>query len=197
MTAQVEHVVTARHNYSCPYLVAFDWHDRRPLVDMLLREEGLSLTTFHVGERPAFDKTHGGPTRWLTVGHHNGFGAALFFDDPHFPHYPDKPSPTADYDWAWVTLNPEPLADPPRIQYDLGRPTDFPPRSVLPPELLRAVILEWADTGERPTSVEWLTVNMLSWDLTETGEMVAPRRKNTRHTKRFVGWGNQQAADGS
>jgi len=192
LSTEAELVVTGRHYYNCPYLVAFTWHDRRPLVDMLLREPGHTETVFHVGARPAYDRTDGYPTRWLRVGYNNGLGAALFFDDPYLNH---KPRPAVTDDWAWVALNPEPLAEPPTIYYDQPTPTVFPPQSIMPLELLRAVILEWADTGERPTSVEWLTVNLLSWDLTDTGEMMAPRRKNTRHTKRLVGWGNQQAAD--
>lgn len=187
MTGTAEHVVTGSHNYTSPYLVAFTWHERRPLVDMLLGEKGPSASTFQVGDRPAYDRGGGRATRWLTVGHHDGFGAALFFDDPYFPHTPGAAAVDVDYDWAWISINPDPLTDPPEIQYDLSRPTAFPPRSVLRPDLLRTVVLEWVDTGERPTAVEWQAINLLAWNVTDTGDVVAPPRRTPRRTRRTAG----------
>lgn len=117
-------------------------------------------TYFHVGDDPR---------RFLRTGSDREVGAALFYDDPREP---GQAQEIVTGDWAWVALNPEPLAHAPTIYYDQPTPVIFPRRAVLPLDRLRAVVLEWTDTGRRPTCVDWLAVNSLSWELDETGEVL-------------------------
>jgi hypothetical protein len=77
-------------------------------------------------------------------------------------------------DWAWAALGPEPLATPPTIYYDPDGVTIFPPATVMPLERVRDVILEWVHTAQRPTSVDWMPINALVWELTEDGGVYVP-----------------------
>lgn len=189
-----QRIVTGRHNGSVfPTLVAQEDSEHEGLVDALLRENEPAETRFHVWDGPlSFPRPHPRPRRWLRVGYHNGFGAAFFHDDTTPP----------DDDWAWIALNPEPLADAPTIFYDLPTPVIFPPDSVMPLDRLRSVILEWCATGLRPASIKWQAVNSQTWDLDESGRVIAnpPRPRRTMHTfirgevVREYGWGTDRTA---
>ncbi|SDD92866.1 Imm1 family immunity protein [Actinokineospora iranica] len=185
-----DRLVIGHHNGSVfPHLVADDENEHAWLVDALLREDNPTETWFHVWGGPAtFPGPQGKrPRRWLRIGYHGGYGAAFFHDDL---------TPPGD-DWAWIALNPDPLADAPSIFYDLPTPVIFPPVAVLPLDQLRDVILDWCRTGERPAGVRWLAVNSQVWDLDEHGEVVPDpaRPRRTIHTVignqvvREHGWG--------
>ncbi|GAB3443631.1 hypothetical protein GCM10027436_30790 [Actinophytocola sediminis] len=148
-------VVNANHNgMAYPVITARHVNQTAWLVDILLREQGATETWFTI---------EGQPKRWLRTGYHGEYGAALFVDEAAAPD-----------DWAWSALNPEPLTDPPAIYYDQDGETIFPPVCVLPLTRLRAVILEWVRTGQRPTSVDWMPINGLMWELAEDGRARVP-----------------------
>ncbi|HVV20115.1 MAG TPA: Imm1 family immunity protein [Pseudonocardiaceae bacterium] len=102
------------------------------------------------------------PRRWMRVGFHDGFGGALFVDQT----VPDRG------DWSWAALAAEPMADAPTVYFDQDGDVAFPPGAVMPVDQLRAVVLEWVETGERPRSVEWTPINALVWRLDESGRVV-------------------------
>ncbi|HEY0641222.1 MAG TPA: Imm1 family immunity protein [Pseudonocardiaceae bacterium] len=154
-------IVTGGHNgLAYPRVIANGRNQTAWLVDALLRESGPTETWFFVWDRPVGGDTGGHPRRWLRIGYDNGVGAALFHDGGAAP----------GDDFAWLTVGSSRAAAGP-VYYDRDRPTIFPAGSVLPLGRLRDVILEWVRTGERPTSVEWLPVNSLTWDLTAAGEL--------------------------
>ncbi|OLF11451.1 hypothetical protein BLA60_10770 [Actinophytocola xinjiangensis] len=168
MTESSEHVVVGQGNGDIwPRVVADHPHQRVKLVDLLLRDPGYegvyarvhASVNFSVRNRRADDTN-----KWLTVGFYAKFGAALFVDET---------TPEGS-DWCWGALRPTPIEDPPPIYYDQPTGTLFPPRCVMPLGELREVILEWVRTGQRPTSVEWLPINGLAWDLTDDGRVHVP-----------------------
>jgi hypothetical protein len=85
----------------------------------------------------------------------------------------DETTP-AGADWAWAAVRPGPLTTPPTIYYDPDGVTIFPPAAVMPLTRLRSVILEWADTAQRPASVDWVPINGLVWELTDDGRTRVP-----------------------
>lgn len=148
-------VVNANHNgMAYPVITARHVNQTAWLVDALLREQGPTETWYTI---------EGQPQRWMRTGYHGDHGAALFVDETAAPG-----------DWAWAALNPEPLTEPPTIYYDQPGGTTFPPACVMSLARLRAVILEWVRTGNRPTSVAWLPINALVWELTEDGRVHVP-----------------------
>jgi hypothetical protein len=148
-------VVNANHNgMAYPVITARHVNQTAWMVDALLREQGPTETWFTI---------EGQPKRWLRIGYHGEHGAALFVDET-----------AAANDWAWAALNPEPLAEPPAIYYDLDGGTVFPPACVMPMARLRSVILAWVRTGQRPTAVGWLPINALVWELAEDGNVHVP-----------------------
>jgi hypothetical protein len=150
-------VVNANHNgMAYPIITARHINQTAWLVDTLLGEHGHTETWFTI---------EGQPKRWMRTGYHGEYGAALFVDETAAPD-----------DWAWAALNPEPLHEPPTIYYDQPGGTIFPPASVVPLVRLRTVILEWVRTGQRPTSVDWMPVNGLVWELTQDGGVHVPQR---------------------
>ncbi|HEX4700910.1 MAG TPA: Imm1 family immunity protein [Pseudonocardiaceae bacterium] len=162
-----DHVVTGRGIGSvCPYVVATGRHQRTLLVDMLLTTPaGLlgdprlhSGAHLSVGPRPSYETNTVRP--WLRVGFHDGFGAAFFCDE----------TTPAGQDWAWAAIAEQPLDNPPTVYFDQDAETAFPPCSVMPLDRLRVVVLEWVDTGRRPTGVRWLPVNSLAWRIDDTGQ---------------------------
>jgi hypothetical protein len=168
-------VVTARGGrIGSPYIVALEPEQREPLVQLALNDPGYTgiaarthfLTNFYVWDRPV-GMGAGAPGRGLQVGYFARFGGALFYDDP-------RPlgdnSPTTE-DWAWLALRPRPLADVPAVYFDQESGTAFPPRCVMPLDELRELVLDFVNTGERPRSVDWLTVNDLHWKLDAMGEI--------------------------
>jgi hypothetical protein len=44
----------------------------------------------------------------------------------------------------------------------------------MPLARLRTVILEWVRTGQRPTSMDWIPINALVWELTGNGRVHVP-----------------------
>ncbi|MGQ0840905.1 Imm1 family immunity protein [Actinokineospora sp.] len=153
-------VVNANHNgLAYPIITARHINQTAWLVDALLREHAHTETWFTI---------EGQPRRWMRTGYHGTYGAALFVDETAAPN-----------DWAWAALNPEPITGPPTIYYDQPAETIFPSACVLPLGLLREVILEWVQTGDRPISVDWIPVNGLSWELTEDGGVHVPQRPRT------------------
>jgi immunity protein Imm1 of predicted polymorphic toxin system len=186
-------IVTAGYNgMAYPLLVARYSSQHRWLVDTLLREEGPHETWFYVSDEPVVGENGPWPRRWMSTGHHRGFGAAFFHDD----------AVPRGADWAWVAVNPEPLADAPTIFHDDSTPVIFPPVAVMSLERLQEVILEWCETGMRPTGVDWLAVNSQSWDLDERGNVLSEpaRPRRTMHTVirgtvvRRYGWGTDRVA---
>jgi Immunity protein Imm1 len=154
-------IVTGAHNgMAYPRIIATGRNQTTWLVDALLREPGPTETWFFAWDRPVGGDSNGHPQRWLRIGYDNGFGAALFYDGDTAP----------GEDFAWLTLGRQPV-EAGTIYFDRDRPTIFPARSVLPIDELRNTILEWAQTGEQPTSTEWLPVNSLTWDLSGNGEL--------------------------
>ena len=169
-----DHVVTARGDrISSPYIVAAEPEQRAPLVKLALHDPGYSgidgrthfRTHFYVWDRPV-GMGNGAPGRSLQVGYFAKFGGALFYDDPR----PPGDNSVTDEDWAWLALRPRPLADVPAVYFDQESGTMFPPRCVMPMDELHEVVLEFVNTGERPSSVEWLTVNDLRWKLDGAGD---------------------------
>lgn len=191
-----DRIVTAGHNgMSYPRLVADHVNQHGWLVDALLQEQDAMETRFYVWDKPVMfpDPQRTWPSRWMRIGYHNGFGAALFADESGAP----------DADWAWLGLAAEPLAEAPTIFYDAPTPVIFPPASVMPLATLRAVILEWCATGQRPGSVRWVAVNEQQWDLDHDGSMIHtyPGQRQTMHyltgrgeVIREYGWGTDRTA---
>lgn len=166
------HVVTGRGVGSVfPYVVATNEWQLGALVDLLLGSPAgppdddrlHSGATFYVGDRPQFDHAAGDhPARWLRIGFHHGVGGAFFCDE----------TTTAGSDWAWLALAADPPTDGSLVYFDQDAESAFPPRSVMALDRLRAVVLEWVETGQRPTSVRWLPINSLVWQLTDDGRPV-------------------------
>lgn len=173
-----DHVVTAHGGGTAhPYIVATERAQRGKLVDLTLQDPGYtgvaarqhSGATFYVWDRPV-GFGQGAPRRFLQVGFWARFGGALFYDDPRPA--TGLQSATSE-DWAWIALRSEPISDPPTVYFDQDSGTWFPRAAVMPIDELRELVVEWCDTGERPTSVRWRTVNALSWGLSDTGEIAA------------------------
>ena len=172
-----EHVVTAHGGVTTyPYIVAADPAQRRGLVRLALHDRGLSglaaLTHgrayFYVWHRPVIGVDPGeGPREHLRVGFFAKFGAAMFNVDPREP---GDHTPTSQ-DWAWLALRPEPIADPPTVYFEQESQVQFPPRCIMPIDELAELVHEYVETGKRPTSVEWLTVNALYWTLDGAGDI--------------------------
>lgn len=189
-------IVTGRHNGSVfPWLVADHVNQHQWLVDVLLQDDDHAETLFYVWRKPVvlLDPHKEWPAEWMRIGHHHGFGAAFFHDDSTPP----------DDDWAWIAVNPKPMADAPTIFYDVPTPVIFPPVAVMPLDRLREVVLEWCRTGLRPTCVEWLTINSQVWDLDEDGNVLREpsRPRRTMHyltgrgqLVREYGWGTDRTA---
>lgn len=162
-----EHIVTGHHNGSVyPFVVATMPQQYWILLDDLLRSPHADYPTvhastfFYVTDEPVRDGHW--PAPWMRVGFHEGFGGALFADH----------TLSDGEDWCWVALAAEPMSHPPTVYYDQDGDVAFPPRTVMPMEQLRAVVLEWVETGERPGSVEWMPINALVWRLDKDGRPV-------------------------
>ncbi|GAB3293243.1 hypothetical protein GCM10027563_32910 [Parasphingorhabdus pacifica] len=56
---------------------------------------------------------------------------------------------------SWHTLNEQPMANGPVLRFDAGSALVFPRNSVLGFEELRAGLLEFTRTGERPSGLTW------------------------------------------
>lgn len=56
---------------------------------------------------------------------------------------------------SWHTLNAQPLAGVPTLRFDQGSALAFPQDSVLRWEILRPALIEFAEAGSRPESVQW------------------------------------------
>ncbi|MGH3625350.1 MAG: Imm1 family immunity protein [Sciscionella sp.] len=121
---------------------------------------------FYVGDKPAYDDTALGKIAdaWLRVGVYQSHGGVFFCDQ----------SGRAGQDWAWAALAPEPRQDTPTVYFDQDAETTFPPQAVMPLNQLRAVVLEWLETGEQPRSVQWMPINGLVWRVTEDGQAIVP-----------------------
>jgi hypothetical protein len=174
-----DHVVTAHGaTISHPYIIATERSQRAMLVDLALSDPGRTgvaarthaRATFYVWDRPV-GIGQGAPRRFLQVGFFARFGAALFYHDPRPP--TDLQSVTTE-DSVWIALRPEPMADVPMVYFDQESGTQFPPAAVMPLDELRELVLEWCNSSEWPSSVPWLTVNSLSWTLTDHGDIAAP-----------------------
>ena len=169
MRDMADQVVTARGDrIAYPYIVATEPSQRSMLIDLALRDPGYtgpSANThfnvyFYLWDRPVGMGLGDPPRRWVQVGFFARFAGLLFVDDTN----PDSE------DWAWIAAQHQPITDPPTVYYDQESQTPFPPRSIMTIEEVRAVLLEWFDTGERPNSVRWLTVNDLRWKLDGLGD---------------------------
>jgi len=167
------HVVTARGDrISSPYIVAVEPSQREPLVTLALLDPGYTgiearthfLINFYVWDRPV-GLGNGAPSRMLQVGYFARFGGVLFYDDPR----PPGDNSVTDQDWAWLALRPRPLADVPAVYFSQESNIRFPPKCIMPMDELQNIVLEFTHTGERPASVEWLTVNDLHWRLDSAG----------------------------
>jgi len=168
-----DRVVTGvREGNAHPRIVAVNDLQRRGLVDILLTEPGPAQTWFFVSDRVVDGQADKWPERWMRTGHHDGYGAALFYDE--------HPEPD-NGEHIWLAHGRQPLVYPPTIYYDPQTPVIFPPRTVMPVSELRTVVLDWLDTGERPCSVEWTVINGLVWELTPEGDAVVwqPRRRRS------------------
>jgi hypothetical protein len=161
-----DRVVTARGDrIAYPYVVATEPAQRRVLVDLALRDPGYtgpSANThfnvyFYLWDRPVGMGLGDPPRRWVQIGFFARFAGLLYVDD----------TDAASEDWAWIAVRRQPIVDPPTVYYDQESRTSFPPRSIMTVEEVRDVLLEWFDSGERPGSVRWLTVNDLRWKLDE------------------------------
>lgn len=161
------HIVTGHHNGTTfPYVVATHPRQYGTLVRDLLRcpfpdyPQVHASTFFYVTDQPVWDRQW--PARWLRVGFHNGFGGALFVDET----VPDG------HDWSFAALAPDPMPSAPTVYFDQDGEVAFPPRTVMPIERLREVVLEWVETGERSRSVTWMPINALVWRLDKDGHPV-------------------------
>ncbi|KOV87928.1 Imm1 family immunity protein [Nocardia sp. NRRL S-836] len=56
---------------------------------------------------------------------------------------------------AWVTRTAEPIEDAPTLYIDKATQTAFPQDAALPIALVRQALLEFQETGQRPTCVDW------------------------------------------
>jgi hypothetical protein len=56
---------------------------------------------------------------------------------------------------AWITHNPQPTPDSPRLLFDAEAPADFPAEAAIPVETIRAAVEEYLETGARPTRMPW------------------------------------------
>ena len=56
---------------------------------------------------------------------------------------------------AWITHNPQPTADPPRLLFDPEASADFPAEAAVSVDKIRAAVREYLETGARPTCVPW------------------------------------------
>lgn len=152
-----------------PYIVATNSHQISGLVDLALRDPQYSSVrarthlraSITVHDRPTFAAGDNPPRRWLQVGHFARFGGAMFVDE----------EVSDGEDWAWLALRPTMLHDTPTVYFEMESRTPFPPRCVMPVDELSEIVLEWATSGKRPTSVEWLAVNKLQWELDGTGDI--------------------------
>lgn len=169
-----DHVVSGHGNgHVCPYVVAITPHQRQVLVDTLLTHPAGVLSDsrlhhsayFYIGDQPVYDSAPGEiAAAWLRIGTYDGFGGAFFCDQ----------SGPVGQDWAWVALAAEPRQDIPTVYFDQDVETAFPPQTVMPLDQLRAVVLEWVETGQQPRSVRWMPINGLVWRVTEDGRAVVP-----------------------
>ncbi|MGQ0838047.1 Imm1 family immunity protein [Actinokineospora sp.] len=173
----VDHVVTARgSSVVYPHIVAGEPIQREMLVDLALHDPGLSgiyarshfNTCFYTWDRPV-GMGNGAPHQCLQAGYFAKFGGLLFTHDPRDP----GDNSATDEDWAWLAVRARPLADVPAVYFDQESGILFPPRCVLPMNELREVVLEFVHTGERPASVEWLTVNDFRWKLDGAGDIAS------------------------
>jgi hypothetical protein len=151
-------VVTTRGDRSAyPYIVATGREQWDMLLDLALRDPGYSGVAervhshayFYIWDRPAGIGDNGTPDRWVQVGFYGKFGGLLLIDE----------TTPQGADWAWIAAQTKPIADAPVVYFDQDSRTQFPAQSVMTMEELRNVLLEWFDTGTRPTSAQWLTVN--------------------------------------
>jgi hypothetical protein len=55
----------------------------------------------------------------------------------------------------WIARNPRPAAEAPALMFDSEAGTDFPPDAVFSLDHIRAAVLEYLRTGQRPRSVQW------------------------------------------
>ena len=183
-------VLTAHGGYTVdPFVVAMDRHQRRALLDMMLRDPGFegvaarshSTARFYVSDRPVGVVDGPQVERYLRVGFYHNFGGVYFADN----------SAAEGADWSWVALRSTPMENPPPIYYDQDTETLFPPAAVMPLDEVREIIQEWASTGERPTHVEWLPINRTTWGLTADGDITDTwRRREWDGVPRYV-WMNR------
>jgi hypothetical protein len=164
-----DRVVTARGDrMTSPYIVATDPAQRSALAELGLSDPGLPgpaagvhfNTNFYVWDRPA-GMGNGVPSTRLQVGYFAGFGGAVFFDEAQ----PDGA------DWAWIALPRQPMEDPPRVYFNQEDGVVFPRHAVMPLCELRDLVLDWANSGQRPTRVGWLVVNDYRWNIDSAGDL--------------------------
>lgn len=126
---------------------ANDRRDKSALVDSLLRprREG-SACHLYVWDRPYENEELPGPYQQIRVvtAVDDGVGVLNLSEE------------TEDGELrSWHSHNPDPPAEAPVLRFDAGSPLTFPKDAVLPLERVRAALAEFADTGLRPTTVEW------------------------------------------
>jgi Immunity protein Imm1 len=167
MSCGVPCAVVAEHQMT-------EQHQPRRVGSALASKSGLPVIAagrgafFYVWNRPVIDVgPNDGPREHLRVGFFANFGAAMFNVDPREP---GDYTPTGQ-DWAWLALRPEPIADPPTVYFEQESRVEFPPRCIMPIDELTELVYEYVETGKRPTSVEWLTVNALYWELDGAGDI--------------------------
>jgi hypothetical protein len=91
----------------------------------------------------------------LYVGFHLESGALLYSGED----YPD----------GSFSLGSGPIDGEPLLYMYMSSDNEFPPNAEIPADLVRKATQEFADTGRRPTYVEWQT-----WDRTEATESELP-----------------------
>jgi hypothetical protein len=129
----------------------------RLISDVLTGLDSDEDAWFCLADRPTTDDDAAPSSNLrVAVGEGHEYGALIWFPDDDFPRKGGV------YDSVWISDNPAPAADGPRVVADPGYPLFHDPASVLPVSQVRAAVEEFcrAGTGDRPGGVAWVAGHM-------------------------------------
>jgi Immunity protein Imm1 len=134
------------------------WHDMGTLTMSVLRtmEAGSEIASFGFSDRRHSGVSGPDNNLRLAINRETGFGGLIWFVDRSSPRQGEI------FDYVWVSDNPEPPVEDPRVASDPWTPVYLDRRSVLPLSRIRAALEEFCRVGSgvRPESIDWVRGQM-------------------------------------
>lgn len=130
------------------------WQDMGAIVMSVLNTMKAGSEIASLGFSEQRHTGHNGPANTLriAVNRETGYGGLVWFLERNNSKH------GGIYDHVWVSDNPEPPVEDPRVASDPWTPVYLDRKSTLPIPKIRAAIEEYckAGTGDRPETIDWV-----------------------------------------